>query len=159
VPLGGVLHITGTGWCHPAENGGGSVIGVKLDEGAYSRLTADVHANKTIWAIVAADDEDGTFSADIQLPDGTGGGPNGSAPQLTEGSHSLRLLTGSLKPGDAGRTLLSESFTVGAYAPNGAPNPVDAATLTTGSRSGVTASLTASALVVTVPGAQAGDWI
>ncbi|GAA5030723.1 hypothetical protein ACFQRL_11110 [Microbacterium fluvii] len=159
VSLGGVLHVSGTGWCHPATAGGGSVIGVKIDEGAYSRLSTDVHSNKTIWAVIEADDDDGTFSVDIALPDGTTAGANGSSPAFTQGSHTLRLLSGSLKAGDTVRTLASAAFTVGAYAPNGAPDPIDRATLTSANRAGVTARLTSTALEVTVPGAHEGDWV
>jgi len=159
VALGGLLHVTGEGWCHPGTNGGGSVLGVKIDEGAYSRLDSSVHANATIWAIIEADDATGVVDAYLQLPDGTTAGANGSAPAFTEGAHTLRVLTGSLTPGDTVRTVQSGEFVVGAYAPNGAPDPVDAATLTGGNRSGVTAKLTSTSLVVSVPTAAKGDWI
>lgn len=159
VGLGGTLHVTGTGWCHPAEKRGGSVIAVKIDEGAYSHLTADLHQNQTIWAIIEANAQDGTFDAEIRLPDGTATGAAGSSPAFTEGAHTLRLLTGSLKSGDTVRTVQSAEFVVGAYQPNGAPDPVDAATLTDANANGVTVEKRATALVVTVPGAQEGDWI
>jgi len=109
--LGGQLAISGTGWTHP--DGTGSSIGIKIDEGAYSRPDgATVHANATIWAIVDAN-PDGTFSTTIDLPDGTTTAPGGSLPALAAGgSHTLRLLTGSLKPGDTPRTLASTEFTV-----------------------------------------------
>lgn len=106
VGLGGKLRLTGTGWCHP--DSGGSVIGVKIDDGAYSRLDTTVNANKTVWAIIRAD-ADGTFSTSITLPDGT---TNTSSPKLPTGSHTLRLLTGSLKSGDEIRTYESEPFDV-----------------------------------------------
>ena len=46
-----------------------------------------------------------------------GGGATGSTPALPTGAHTLRLLTGSLKAGDAARTLLSSEFVVGSYRP------------------------------------------
>lgn len=159
VPLGGLLHVTGVGWCHPEENRGGSVIAIKIDEGAYSRLDTGVHQNQTIWAIVEADAADGTFDVELPLPDGTGSGAQGSSPEFPEGTHTLRLLTGSLKSGDVARTLQSEQFVVGAYQPRGVPDWVEATTLTARNAGGVTASVSSSALTVTVPGARAGDWV
>lgn len=159
VALGGTLHLTGTGWCHPGENRGGSVIAIKFDEGAFSRLAADVHQNLTIWTLVTAAAADGTFDVEIALPDGTTAGGTGSSPAFTDGVHTLRLLTGSLTPGDEVRTLRSAEFVVGAYQPNGAPDPVDAATLTTANRNGVTVARSGGSLVATVPSAREGDWL
>lgn len=160
VELGGRLHVTGTGWCHPAENGGGSIVAIKLDEGKYSRLDTSVHQNKTIWTLVPADPATGTIDAEIQLPDGTTSGVNGSDPAFTEGSHRLRLLTGSLKPGDTVRTLESDAFTVGAYSPNGIPDPLEyTEDLTSANRMGLTVSRGPAALKVTVDGASKGDWV
>lgn len=160
VQIGGLLHLTGSGWCHPDEDKGGSVIAIKIDEGAHSRLTTAVHQNKTIWATVAADDATGTIDAEIQLPDGTTAGPNGSDPAFTDGSHTLRLLTGSLKPGDAGRSLQSAEFIVGDYRPNGTPRPLVASEdLTDATKGGVVISQTAKQVTVTVPAAGDGDWV
>ena len=160
VGLGGTLHVTGTGFCHPGEKRGGSTIAIKIDEGAYSRLTDSLHSNRTIWAIVQAKASDGTFDVQLQLPNGTTAGANGSTPAFPTGSHSLRLLTGSLKEGDTSRTLQSSSFVVGSYRPNGVPDPVEATEdLTDATRNGVTLSLKSSTLQVTVPGAKEGDWI
>ncbi|MFT4109311.1 hypothetical protein [Propionicimonas sp.] len=156
--VGDTLHLTGTGWCHPTD--GGSVIAVKLDEGAYSRLDTSVHANRTIWAIIHAGDTDGTFDVQLTLPDGTASGADGSAPVFPTGAHTLRLLTGSLKTGDTSRTLESATFVVGDYAPSEVPDPPEATEdLTTASRRGVGLSLGSSTLTVTVPGAAEGDWI
>jgi hypothetical protein len=108
--LGGVLHLSGVGFTHP--DGSGSTIAVKIDDGAYSHISGEgPNANLSVWAIVQAA-ADGTFEADITLPDGTGEGANGSTPAFTTGSHTLRLLTGSLKAGDTIRTVASDSFTV-----------------------------------------------
>lgn len=109
--LGGTIHVTGEGFFHPSSTEQGSRIGIKIDEGAYSHLDASVHANRTIWAVVDAD-VDGTFAIDLQLPDGTTEGGNGSTPAFTTGTHSLRLLTGSLLAGDTSRTVRSADFTV-----------------------------------------------
>ncbi|MFT4212606.1 MAG: hypothetical protein QM626_12140 [Microbacterium sp.] len=159
VEAGGLLHVTGAGWCNPTAASGGSVIAIKLDEGAYSRLDTSVHANQTIWAIIEADDTNGTFDTYVQLPDGTTSGSGGSSPAFGEGAHTLRLLTGSLAAGDQSRTVLSGEFVVGAYAPGGVPDPLDAATLTSATANGVTAVLGTDTLTVTVPGASAGDWL
>ncbi len=156
--LGGVVRVTGAGWCHPTD--GGSRIAFKLDEGAYSRLDSTLHANRTIWAIVDAKATDGTFDVELAVPNGTALGATGSTPALPTGAHTLRLLTGSLKAGDAARTLLSSEFVVGSYRPTGVPDPVEATEdLTAATRQGVTLARTSSGLTVTVPGAKAGDWI
>ncbi|MFT4227991.1 hypothetical protein [Micropruina sp.] len=158
--LGGTLHVTGAGFCHPGEKRGGSTIAIKIDEGNVSRLNDSLHSNRTIWTIIQAKAADGTFDVELQLPDGTTKGANGSSPAFKEGAHTLRLLTGSLKDGDASRTVLSPEFVVGKYRPTGVPEPVEATEdLTSAARNGVQASRTVKALTVTVPGAKAGDWI
>ncbi len=158
--FGGVLRLTGAGWCHPAENRGGSVIGVKIDEGSYSRTDTSLHQNKTIWAIVEADPATGELDAEIRLPDGSTSGANGSEPAFVEGAHTLRLLTGSLKPGDAMRTLLTESFVVGSYQPTTLPDPLEySEDLTSATGGGLTATSDGQRLVVTVPGLPSGAWV
>ncbi|MFT4294396.1 MAG: hypothetical protein QM582_03170 [Micropruina sp.] len=160
VSPGGVLHVTGSGFCHPEKDRGGSVVAIKIDEGKYSRLNDAVHSNRTIWTIVKATASNGTFDIQLQLPDGTTSGPNGSNPGMSQGAHTLQFLTGSLKPNDARRTIKSAEFVVGDYRPTGMPDPVEATEdLTSATRNGVAASSTASKLTVTVPGAQSGDWI
>ncbi|WP_036922588.1 hypothetical protein, partial [Propionicicella superfundia] len=160
VSLGGTLRVSGTGWCHPGANRGGSRIAIKIDEGAYSHLDTSLHQNRTIWAIVDANAADGTFTAEISLPDGTASGSAGSDPAFGQGSHTLRLLTGSLKTGDTSRTLESAAFVVGTYRPNGTPDPVDATSeLTAATRGGVSVARTGTRLVVTIPGARSGDWV
>ncbi|MFT4265121.1 MAG: hypothetical protein QM572_17190 [Nocardioides sp.] len=154
VPLGGTVVVRGTGWCN--ANAGGSVIGVKIDDGAYSHLDDKVHTNRTIWAIVRADAATGSFTASIELPDGT---TATSTPALTNGAHTLRFLSGSLKSGDPIRSL-SADFVVGTYQPNGSPDPLAASALTASSRHGVTATrLNAHRLRVVVPGSPAGTWV
>ncbi|MFT3971208.1 MAG: hypothetical protein QM695_13265 [Micropruina sp.] len=158
--LGGALHVTGAGFCHPGAKRGGSTVAIKIDDGATSRLNDAVHSNRTIWAIVQAKAADGTFDIQLPLPDGTTTGALGSSPAFKEGAHSLRFLTGSLKDGDKTRTVKSDEFVVGSYRPNGPPDPVEATEdLTSATRNGVGASRTAKTLTVTVPGAKSGDWI
>lgn len=160
--IGGTLSVSGTGWCHPGEAGGGSRIAIKIDEGQYKHLTGDVHSNLTIWAIVDADHETGDWTTELQLPDGTG---STSVPAFVEGSHTLRLLTGSLKDGDASRTLRSAPFVVGEYSPGATPEPLDieGGALTEANRNGVTVEQRATpapgSWVVTVPGAAEGEWV
>lgn len=160
--LGGVLSVTGTGWCHPGEASGGSRIAIKIDEGRYKHLTGDIHSNRTIWAIVDADHETGDWSAEIQLPDGT---EATSSPAFEEGSHTLRLLTGSLKDDDASRTVRSEPFVVGEYSPGALPEPldIDGGALIETNRNGISLEQRATPApgrwLVTVPNAQKGDWV
>lgn len=151
VPLGGTITVTGAGWCHPV--GGGSRIGVKIDDGAISRLDGSLHSNRTIWAIVQANHGDGTFTAQITIPDGT---TATSTPALAEGAHTLRLLSGSLRGGDKVRTL-DVDFVVGSYRPVGVPDPVAADQLTKAARGGLKARL-GQKLRITAPG-RAGEWV
>ena len=155
VSPGGELEISGAGWCHPG--GGGSRIGVKIDEGALARTDDTVHANRTIWAIVQADARTGTFRTTLRLPDGT---TATSTPALTSGAHTLRLLSGTLRPGDAPRSVLSEPFSVGRYRPAGTPEPLEArADLRPGTRGAVAARVVGGELRLRVPRARAREWV
>ena len=111
VRLGGKLRVTGAGFGHPTD--GGSRVAIKIDEGAYARVSGILNGNATIWAIVDAD-VDGNFSTTITLPSGATSGTHGSSPAFPTGSHSLRFLSGSLHPGggDQPRTVLSSTFNV-----------------------------------------------
>lgn len=122
--LGGTVHVTGAGWCHPGAGQGGSTVAIKIDDGAYSHLDSTVSSNRTVWAILQAADRDGTFSADVHLPDGSSSGSRGSDPAFTTGGHSLTFLSGSLKPGDTGRSVTVD-FVIGAYRPSGIPAPLE----------------------------------
>lgn len=103
--VGGTITLTGSNWLHPTN--GGSTIAVKIDEGAFSHLTGQgVHPNLTVWQLVEVDCT-GSFSAVIQLPTASN-----STPAFTAGAHSFRLLTGSIKAGDAVRTVGPINFTV-----------------------------------------------
>jgi hypothetical protein len=77
------IHLTGTNF-RTADGASGSVIGVK---------GADVSGSPTIATINA--DEDGSWSADIDIP----------ADWTVGGTQHLRLLTGSLKTGDTARSI------------------------------------------------------
>lgn len=160
VPFGGELRITGAGWCNPTPERGGSVIGVKIDEGDISRLDAELHQNRTIWAIVRANDTDGTIDTTITMPDGTDRAPGGSAPAIGDGTHTLRLLSGSLAPGDRQRTVQSGEFAIGVVRPGALPDPVHARTaLVAANRGGMTATgIAGDRLRVTVPRAAPGEW-
>jgi hypothetical protein len=147
--LGGTVHVTGTGFCNPT--GGGSTIGVKLDDGTYALPTGS-----TTWTTIHADDSDGTFSVDIKLPDGT---TATSKPAFPRGGHTLRFLTGSLAPGDTIRTLKSETFSIGAYAPSDLPDPLASTDLRKHARNGVKAALKAKKVVVKLPHTPAGTWV
>ncbi|MGX1738768.1 hypothetical protein ACWIB8_06310 [Corynebacterium flavescens] len=152
----GTIDVSGKGFCNPVS--GGSQIALKIDDGRYSRLDDSVHSNRTIWSIIEADPHTGEFSVKMTLPDGTESAPNGSTPAFISGSHTLRLLTGSLKDADPVRALLSSPFVVGEYKPTGSPDPVAASALTSASTGGISLRNTESALEVTIPGASEGDW-
>lgn len=95
--LGGTITLTGTGWL--AQDGErGSVIAVKLDDGAITTPSGE-----DVWQVIQAG-ADGSFSAQIRLPDGTADPQTGSSPAYSTGAHSLRLLTGSLLSGDRPRS-------------------------------------------------------
>jgi hypothetical protein len=161
----GSLTISGTGWCNQIS--GGSVIAIKIDDGAYQRLNTNINDNRTIWTLIDADPHTGDWSTNLVLPDGTTSGPNGSEPAFTTGQHTIRMLTGSLKEGDPIRSYPSRgvsdtSFVVGEYSPSGVPDPVDYDTmLTDATRGGVDALYRESAgtLRITVPGAAEGSWV
>lgn len=130
--VGGTIRLTGTDWCNLV--GGGSLIAVKIDDGAYSRLAGQTAplfdanlgrevgecqagicvSNKTIWYTIEADTH-GSFDAEIPLPTRTN-----SAPGFGEGSYTLRLMTHTLaddpyyqgqRP-DPSRTMKTPGFTV-----------------------------------------------
>jgi hypothetical protein len=158
--IGGVLHVSGTGFTHPTDTSEGATVAIKIDDGAYSHTAeGKVHDNLSIWVIVRAK-ADGSFETEITLPDGTAAGAGGSTPAFTDGSHSLRFLTGSLKDGDIIRTLKSDSFIVGSYRPVGDPDVIDPGEeLTAGLADLIAVTFTANGAVVSVPGAEPGDWI
>lgn len=154
---GDKLILAGSGWCHPTQ--GGSKIAVKLDEGAYSHRAGETVApNATIWAIFEAD-ANGNFQVEIPLPT-AGETKGGTSPAFKTGAHSLRLLSGSLKAGDKGRTLLVKPFTVGDYTPSGVPAPISPSEDLNAANSGsMQASLTATAINVKLPQAKVGSWV
>ena len=154
---GDKLILAGSGWCHPTQ--GGSKIAVKLDEGSYSHRPGETVApNATIWAIFEAD-ANGNFQVEITLP-AAGETKGGTSPAFKTGSHSLRLLTGSLKAGDKGRTLLVKPFTVGDYTPSGVPAPISPSEDLNATNSGsMQASLSATAINVKLPQAKVGSWV
>lgn len=154
---GDKLILAGSGWCHPTQ--GGSKIAVKLDEGGYSHRAGETVApNATIWAIFEAD-ANGNFQVEIPLPT-AGETKGGTSPAFKTGAHSLRLLSGSLKAGDKGRTLLVKPFTVGDYTPSGVPAPISPSEDLNAANSGsMQASLTTAAINVKLPQAKVGSWV
>ncbi|GAA1527042.1 hypothetical protein [Nocardioides humi] len=152
--FGQPLRVQGTGWCHPTD--GASLIAVKIDDGAYSRLDESLYSDRSVWAVIQPDPATGDFDTTITMPDGT---TATSTPALPSGAHKLRFLTGTMKPGDRVRSRLSGEVVIGDYSPNGAPEPLDPAALSKGAKGGVKAKIVKKKLEVTVPGARAGDWI
>jgi hypothetical protein len=158
--IGGVLHVSGTGFTHPTDTSEGATVAIKIDDGAYSHTTAGkVHDNLSIWAIVRAA-ADGSFETEITLPDGAAVGAGGSTPAFIDGSHSLRFLTGSLKDGDIIRTIKSDSFIVGSYRPVGDPDVIDPSdALTPGLADLIAVTFSSDGVVVSMPNAEPGDWV
>lgn len=154
---GDKLILAGSGWCHPTQ--GGSKIAVKLDEGGYSHRAGETVApNATIWAIFEAD-ANGNFQVEIPLPT-AGETKGGTSPAFKTGAHSLRLLSGSIKAGDKGRTLLVKPFTVGDYTPSGVPAPISPSEDLNAANSGsMQASLSAATINVKLPQAKVGSWV
>lgn len=130
--VGGTIRLTGKNWCNLV--GGGSLIAIKINDGAYSHksnataqlfdagLGREVGAcpasacasNKTIWYTIEADDR-GSFDVDIPLPTRAD-----SVPAFGEGAYTLRIMTRTLsadpyyqgKRPDPSRTMKSPEFTV-----------------------------------------------
>lgn len=158
VELGGKLHVTGEGWCN-TENTKATTVAIKIDDGGVSHLDSSLHSNRTIWAIIKPDPTTGVIDAYIDLPDGT---TATSTPAFEEGAHSLRVLSGSLSPGDRAVTLGGKdtlSFVVGTYAPKEVPDTLGADDLTDEARNGVTVEKDQLQIRATVPGANPGQWV
>lgn len=107
VKEGEAIHLDGEFFTHP--NGTGSTIAVKLDSGGATPATGPVtnpitgNPQPGVYDIVEADDT-GSWSVDLPFPSEDAV----NDPSLAWGvgdTHHLRLLTGSLEPGDTIRTL------------------------------------------------------
>lgn len=159
VEPGGRLTLTGTGFCRPG--GGGSLIAIQIDGGAFQRLDHKVHTDRKVWQIVDAD-ADGRFAVSIPVP-----GDDDTQPTFTDGLHRLRLVTGKLRAGDAARSLETTEFVVGAGnhagvlpEPTSAPSPVEPALALVGANGGaVTMTRSGSAVRLVVPELEPGDWV
>ncbi len=119
VVVGKAIRVSGTGWISPeAAGGGGSVIGVKLDDSVLTPKVAPVNPidglpNTRVWAIVQAN-ADGSWQVDLPFPTTANAKAESgfvAADWVAGTSHSVRLLTGSLKPNDTIRSV-SLPFTV-----------------------------------------------
>ncbi|WP_178945493.1 hypothetical protein [Kocuria sp. TGY1127_2] len=159
IARGEKVHLVGEGWCNPGGQTGAPKVAVKLDDGAISRRDEEIHSNKTIWALVDPDPSTGVLDTWIALPDGT---TSTSSPAFSEGGHTLRLLSGSLRPGDlsmsfGGRGVLD--FTLGEYRPNDAPPALGLDELSEGSRRGVRVNREGTRITVEVPGGQPRQWV
>ena len=115
--VGGKVAISGTGWT-VQDGSSGSTIAVKIDDGAYNRLPGQtVDPKPSVWAIIQAGD-DGSFSTTITLPTAAN-----STPAFAPGTHWLRFLTGSLKSGDARRSVKIDITVTKAPTPTPTPTP------------------------------------
>ncbi|MGO2633639.1 MAG: hypothetical protein ACTH9H_07775 [Galactobacter sp.] len=161
--FGEELTLTGSGWCASKPELGGSVLGVKIDEGTISHQPGEgPQANLTTWDLVKVNSADGSFSQKIKLPNGKAAGKGSSTPALKNGVHSLRLLTGSTKAGDVTRTQKISPFTVGAYRPNGRTDLLEAKTqLTPKNKGGLKASINKTKKTITVSSSKLKhqDWV
>ncbi|MGC3953197.1 MAG: hypothetical protein QM804_02905 [Propionicimonas sp.] len=130
--VGGTIRLTGKDWCNLV--GGGSLIAIKLNDGAYSRLAGQTAplfdanlgaevgecpagicvSNKTIWYVIEAD-EHGSFDVQIPLPT-----RKNSSPAFGEGAYTLRIMTRTVAADpyyqgarlDPSRTMKTPEFTV-----------------------------------------------
>ncbi len=135
VVVGQSIHIEGDGWVAPSSaGGGGSVLGVKIDDGSLSPVTAPTNpttgtAVPGVYAVIQAD-ADGSWEADLPFPTADNTNPTSgfsAAAWVAGTTHNVRLLTGSLKSADQPRTLslpfkvveAPASATISATAANG----------------------------------------
>ena len=119
-PSGQRVTVTGHGW--RATDGGGSMIAFKLDGKAVLRTydlpagtVARAQEDRSVWAVTEADAQ-GSFSVTFDLPDGTNATDPKGAPVTWSNdgtAHTLTLLTGSLKDGDASRSVIIRNIQVG----------------------------------------------
>jgi len=114
------IHLEGTGWTTAPGSGVGSTIAVKLGDALTTEPASGPVINPAtgtsaddfnIWDAIQAND-DGTFSADITFPTPDNTNPALASPWAVGTTHTLRLLTGSMRSGDTGRSVLL-TFTVG----------------------------------------------
>lgn len=154
----GTLTIKGEGFCNTVS--GGAKVAIKIDNGKYSRLeTTKKMDNLTVWELVDANPSDGTWSINMQLPDGSVNAPNGSTPAFTPGEHSIRVLSGSLQENDP-QTTLNGKFVVGDYRPTGEAGLLNYKDDITDNKQGeISAAPEGDDLVVTVPSGKEGDWV
>ncbi|MDR1443135.1 MAG: hypothetical protein LBJ02_12305 [Bifidobacteriaceae bacterium] len=118
--VGGDLTVTGSGWL-TTDPDKGAQVALKIESATdsavtYNHLTGEAvpgsNDNLTIWVIVEAD-ENGDFSVDVDLPDGTNAGEYGSNPVFGSGDYKIRALAGSLNPPfDRAGVALGNVFTV-----------------------------------------------
>ena len=158
VDLGGSLNLAGAGFCGSI---GGSRIAVQIDDGRVARRDSSVNLDRTIWQIIDVAD-DGTFDTTIRLPnDGQ------TIPGFADGSHRLRLVTGTLRADDPSRSERTIEFVVatGNHAgvlpePTSVPQPVDPVIALVGPKDGaVTAARSGSTVRLRVPDLEPGDWV
>ncbi|MFV0435384.1 MAG: hypothetical protein ACK5LO_15600 [Leucobacter sp.] len=130
--IGGTIRLTGKNWCNLA--GGGSLIAVKIDAGAYShagKTTAKLFSsakkkeqglckagicktNQSIWYVIEAD-KSGSFDVRVPIPN-----RKNTTPKFSEGQYTLQLLTRTVaadpyyksKRLDPSRTIKTKPFTV-----------------------------------------------
>lgn len=158
VEAGGRLHLVGTGWCNPGGKGVPR-IALKIDEAGISRKDTKLHSNKTIWAIIEPDSRTGAIDTWIQLPAADG---SDSEPGLSEGAHSLRMLSGSLQAGDLAMSyggIGVLDFVVGRYSPTAIPDTLAESDMSDANANGVTVVEVGKRIEVTVPTANPGQWV
>lgn len=158
VDLGGTLILTGSGFCRPA--GGGSTVGIQIDGGALAGPGTAVKGDPSIWQVAEAD-ADGRFLVSVRLPE-----PWETDPEFADGSHRLRLVTGSLRKDDAVREVETGEFVVlaGSSAgtlpePSASPEPPSPRRLVVANAGGVTGSQSGTTVRVVAPSLQPGDWV
>ncbi|MCS4531541.1 hypothetical protein NXS13_03330 [Corynebacterium sp. ES2730-CONJ] len=153
------LLVEGRGFCNTLPNGGGARVVIKFNFGGIKHFEEfAVHPNLTVWDIVVTNDADGSFSHRVRLPEDTRG-QWGTPTPLSEGEHTLNVLSGSLQSGDISRSI-PLTFINGEYSPNGVPDPIDyKADLIPANRAGVSIRPFDTDLIIEIPEGQPGDWV
>lgn len=136
--FGEKLKLTGEGWCNNLKDpeSGGASIALKIDGNknapysgnapgmtkpdATQALTMD-----SVWDMINVNSSDGSFSAEIFLPNGKTTGKGKTDPAFDVGIHTIRLLTGSTKPKATVRAVDTNKFCVNACIPALAPDLID----------------------------------
>jgi hypothetical protein len=114
---GDIITVKGTGFVNPDTSGPDPVVALQIDGGAVAHTEGNAVEGSDddlkVWALITDVAVDGSFTAEVTLPDGTGRGAGGSTPGFAAGAHSLTVLSGAAYGnGTMERRIISTPFTV-----------------------------------------------